>query len=129
MYSRRFLLLGVLASAGLAATHARAIEFQSYTASAADKAIASGKPALIHVYASWCLQCHAQASILSNLSGDRRLDGLRAFRIDYDAQKDIVSRLGVSRSTLIAYKGGKEVSRMSWGTSRDDVVRVVQATL
>jgi thioredoxin 1 len=129
MYSRRFLLLGAVASAALAAAPANAVEFQSYTASAADKAISSGKPVVIHVYASWCLQCHAQASILSSLSGDRRLDGIRFFRVDYDGQKDIVSKLGVSRSTLIAYKGGKEVSRMSWGTSQDDVVRVVQAAL
>jgi thioredoxin 1 len=129
MYSRRFLLLGAVASAAIAATPADAFELQPYTAFAADKAIGSGKPVVIHVYASWCLQCHAQASILSSLSGDRRFDGIRAFRVDYDGQKEIVSKLGVSRSTLIAYKGGKEVSRMSWGTSQDDVVRVVQAAL
>jgi thiol-disulfide isomerase/thioredoxin len=129
MYSRRFLLLGAVASATSAAATANAFEFLPYAASAVDKAISAGKPVIIHVYASWCLQCHAQASILSGLAGDRRLDGIRFFRVDYDDQKDIVSKLGVSRSTLIAYKGGKEVSRMSWGTSQDDVVRVLQAAL
>ena len=129
MYSRRFLLLGAAASAAVAAAPAHAVEFQPYTAAAVDKAIASGKPVVVHVYASWCLQCHAQASILSGLTGDRRLDAIRFFRVDDSDQKDVVSKLGVSRSTLIAYKGGKEVSRMSWGTSQEEVLRVVQAAL
>jgi len=30
---------------------------------------------------------------------------------------------------VIAYKGGKEVSRMSWGTTEDSVVNVLKAAL
>jgi len=47
------------------------------------------------------------------------------FRVDYDVQKDIVAALKCPRSTVISFKGGKEISRMSWGTAEKDVVDVL----
>jgi thiol-disulfide isomerase/thioredoxin len=111
------------------ASRARAFEFEPYDANAVQKAIASGKPVVVHVYASWCLQCHAQASILDGLKSDTAYDGVSFFRVDYDKQKDVVAKLDCPRSTLIAYKGGKEVKRMSWGTSKDSVVDVLKAAM
>ena len=75
------------------------------------------------------LQCHAQASILDSLKSDRTYDGVSFFRVDYDKQKDVVAKLDCPRSTLIAYKGGKEVKRMSWGTSEDSVLNVLKAAM
>ena len=89
--------------------------FSPYDPAAVEKAIASGKPVVVHVYASWCLQCHMQASILDGLKSDPAYDHATYFRVDYDNQKDVVAKLDCPRSTLIAYKGGKEVARMSWG--------------
>ena len=66
---RSFLALVGLASAALACP-ARAFEFHPYDPAQVEKAIASGKPVIVHVYASWCLQCHMQASILDNLKND-----------------------------------------------------------
>jgi thioredoxin 1 len=130
MYSRRSLLLGISAIASLTAgVPAQAFEFRPYDTSVVKRAIRSGMPVIVHVYAPWCLQCHAQASILSNLAGDKRLDTIHFFKVDYDTQKDVVGELGVPRSTLIAYKGEKEVARMSWGTSQEDVVRILQAAI
>jgi thiol-disulfide isomerase/thioredoxin len=130
MTSRRNLLLfaaGALAF-GVGAS-AQAFEIQPYDAAAVQKAIDSGKPVVVHVYAPWCLQCHAQASILDNLKSDKAYDGVKFFRVDYDGQKDIVAKLDCPRSTVIAYKGGKEVSRMSWGVTQDSVVKVLNAAL
>jgi thiol-disulfide isomerase/thioredoxin len=129
MTSRRKLLLSAAALALAAVAPARAFEFLPYDAAAAQNAIESGKPVIVHVYASWCLQCHAQASILDNLKSDKTYDGVTFFRVDYDGQKDVVARLNCPRSTVIAYKGGKEVSRMSWGVTRDAVVNVLKAAL
>jgi thioredoxin 1 len=132
MTSRRSFLFLVglvgLAPAALAVP-ARAFEFQPYVAAAAQKAIASGKPVVVHVYAPWCLQCHAQASILDSLKKDPSFDGVTFFRVDYDNQKDVVAKLNCPRSTLIAYKGGKEVARMSWETTRDSVLNVLKAAM
>ena len=63
---------------------------------------------VIHVFAPWCLQCRAQEAVLKKLSSDKKFDGISFFKVDYDAQKNVVSALDVPRSTLIAYKGGKE---------------------
>ena len=125
MRSRRLFLVSLAALALGAATPARSFEILPYDAAAAKKAIASGKPVIVHVYAPWCLQCHAQASILDSLKADKAYDGVKFFRVDYDGQKDVVAQLGCPRSTVIAYKGGKEVSRMSWGVTQDSVVQVL----
>ena len=63
---RSFLTVMSLLPAALASP-AMAFEFQPYDAAAVQKAIASGKPVVVHVNAWWRLQCHAQASILDGL--------------------------------------------------------------
>ena len=126
---RNLLFFAASALAVGAAASAEAFEIQPYDAAAVQKAIDSGKPVIVHVYAPWCLQCHAQASILDNLKSDKAYDGVTFFRVDYDGQKDIVAKLDCPRSTVIAYKGGEEVSRMSWGVTQDSVVKVLNAAL
>jgi thioredoxin 1 len=129
MWSRRSFLTLIGAAPAAFAISARAFEFQPYDPAAVEKAIASGKPVIVHVRAWWCLQCHAQASILDGLKSDPAYDGMSFFLVDYDKQKDVVSKLNCPRATLIAYKGGKEVKRMSWDTSRDAVVGVLKAAM
>jgi len=129
MRSRRSFLALIGAAPAAFAVPARAFEFAPYDAAAVEKAIASGKPVIVHVRASWCLQCHAQAAILDGLKSDPSYDRVSFFLVDYDKQKDVVAKLGCPRATLIAYKGGKEVKRMSWDTSRDAVVSVLKAAM
>jgi thioredoxin 1 len=129
MQSRRAFLALVGAAPTAFAIPARAFEFQPYDPVAAQKAIASGKPVVLHVAAWWCLQCHMQTSILDNLKKDAAYDGVSVFRVDYDKQKDVVGKLDCPRATLIAYNGGKEVARMSWETSEDAVVKVLKAAM
>ena len=126
MISRRS-LVAAAAFLLVSVSAASAFEFQPYETGAVKAAIASGKPVVVHVYAPWCLQCRAQASILARFSTDPQLDRVTFFKVNYDDQKDVVAALGVPRSTLIGYKGGKEVARMSWGTSQEDVTKVLQA--
>jgi thioredoxin 1 len=108
---------------------ASAFEFKSYVQADVQKEIASGKPVVVQVYAPWCLQCHMQASILDGMKDDKRYDGIAFYRVDYDNQKDVVGKLDCPRSTVIAYKGGKEVARMSWGMTKDSVTGVVDKAL
>jgi len=129
MVTRRsaILLLAALVAAPVAA--ARANEFHPYDAATVQKAIASGKLVVIHVYAPWRLQCRMQASILDALKDDPAYQGVAFFKVDYDHQKDVVAKLDCPRSTVIAYKGGKEVARMSWGVTRNVVVNVLKAAM
>ena len=129
MWSRRSFLTLIGAAPAAFAVPARAFEFAPYDPAAVEKAIASGKPVIVHVRAWWCLQCHAQTSILDSLKSDPAYDGMSFFLVDYDKQKDVVSKLNCPRATLIAYKGGKEVKRMSWETSRDAVIGVLKAAM
>ncbi len=119
-----------IAAAALAlVAPAYGFEIAPYVPANVQKAIASGKPVVVHVYAPWCLQCHMQASILDGLKGDKRYDGVAFYRVDYDNQKDIVGKLDCPRSTVIAYKGGKEVARMSWGMTKSSVTDVLDKAL
>jgi thioredoxin len=129
MRSRRAFLALVGAASAAFALPARAFDVQPYDPAAAQKTIASGKPVIVHVRASWCLQCRAQASILDSLKNDPAYDGVSFFRVDYDKQKDVVAKLDCPRATLIAYKGGKEVKRMSWETSEEAVLKVLKAAM
>jgi thiol-disulfide isomerase/thioredoxin len=129
MWSRRSFLTLIGATPAALAVPARAFEFEPYDPALAQKAIASGKPVIVHVRAWWCLQCHAQAAILDSLKSDPAYDGASFFLVDYDKQKDVVAKLDCPRATLIAYKGGKEVKRMSWDTSRDAVIGVLKAAM
>jgi thioredoxin 1 len=58
-----------------------------------------------------------------------QIDGISFFRVDYDKQKDVVAKLACPRSTVIAYRGGKEVARTSWGIMSEDVTKVLRAAL
>jgi thioredoxin 1 len=129
MRTRRSFLTAMSLLPAALVSPAKAFEFQPYDAAAVQQAIASGKPVVVHVYATWCSTCHAQASILDSLKGDPAYDGVSFFRVDFDRQKDVVAKLDCPRSTLIAYKGGKEVARMSWGTSKDSVLDVLKAAM
>lgn len=123
MLSRRISVFACLALAvSLLATPAMALRTQSFSGASVSGIVASGKPVVIHVYAGWCLQCRAQASILAAQKG---FGGVTVYRVDHNSPA--AKALGVPRSTLIAYKGGKEVKRMSWGTSTESVVGVLQA--
>ncbi len=129
MHSRRSFLGLVGAASSAFAMPAMALEIQPYDPAAVQKAIASGKPVVVHVAAWWCLQCHEQTSILDSLKNDPAFKDVSVFRVDYDKQKDVVGKLDCPRATLIAYRGGKEVARMSWDTSQEAVVKVLKAAM
>ena len=120
-------LLAALAAFALAPSLGFAFEVQPYDAAKADAAIKAGKAVVLHVYADWCLQCHAQKSIFETLKTTGTYDNIAFFRVGYDDQRDIVTNLKCSRATVIAYKGGKEVKRMSWGMSTESVEEVLKA--
>ncbi len=101
--------------------------FQPYTPAAFAAAVKAGGPVYVHVFAPWCLQCRAQEGILSGLLADPRYANATFLRVAYDDQKDVVAQLNVPRSTLIAFRGGKETGRMSWGVTADAVEKVLNS--
>jgi thiol-disulfide isomerase/thioredoxin len=87
----------------------------------------AGKPVLIAIHASWCPTCKAQKPILSKLRADPRFKDLAYFVIDFDSQKKLVKHFGAQmQSTLIVFKGEKEVGRSVGDTSRTSIYALVE---
>ena len=116
MISRRslFAVIALLASAAGAA----ALETQAFSKEAFAAAQAAGKPIVVHIYAPWCPTCRAQEPALQKLEADPKFSGLTNFRVDFDSQKDAVRALkATNQSTIIVFKGAKEVGRSVGETS------------
>ena len=87
-----------------------------------EAAQAAGKPILVEVHADWCPTCRAQAPVISELMRDPKNAGFVVLRVDFDNQKDVVKRLRTQyQSTLIVFRGKKEVSRSTGETRKDEI--------
>jgi len=87
-----------------------------------EAAQAAGKPILLEVHADWCPTCRAQEPIVSELVQEPKYAGFVVLRVDFDNQKEVLRRLRARyQSTLIVFKGSKEVSR-STGETRKDAI-------
>ncbi|GJE05393.1 MULTISPECIES: thioredoxin family protein [Methylobacterium] len=83
-----------------------------YTDAAFEAALAAGRPILVAVSAPWCPICKAQKPILAKLAADPRFRDLLVLDIDFDTRKEAMRRFEArSQSTLIVFKGGREVGR------------------
>jgi thioredoxin 1 len=112
MITRRAALLACLAAACARPSAAMAEAAEPFDRAAFDAAVAAGGPVVVHVHASWCPICRAQAPILEALRTQPRFGGFRAFRIDFDGDKAAVRAVGARlQSTLIVYAARREVAR------------------
>lgn len=101
-----------------------------YNQATFDKLQQEGKPILVDVHADWCPTCRAQAPLIESLLKQKNFQGVASLRVDFDNQKEIVRSFRVYRqSTLIVFKGGKEVGRSLGDTSRDGIERLLHKTL
>lgn len=111
--------LSILLSAALTAQAA-----QPFSANAFAEAQAAGKTILIDVWASWCPTCRRQGPILESVERER--PDLVSYRIDFDNAKDLLKRFRVqSQSTLIVFKGSKEIGRSTGDTNADSIRAMV----
>lgn len=97
--------LAVVLASGLAVNAA-----QPYDEASFKEAQAAGKTVLINVTASWCPTCKKQEPTIKAVEKER--PNLVVYDVDFDTAKDVLQRLKVrAQSTLIVYKGPKEVAR------------------
>ena len=83
---------------------------QPFDAKAFQAAQAAGKSILVDVTASWCPTCKKQEPTIKAVEKER--PNLVVYDVDFDTAKDVLQRLKVrAQSTLIVYKGPKEVAR------------------
>lgn len=89
-----------------------------------------GKPILVMIHADWCPTCKAQEPIIGELLKTPELQAITALRVDFDKQKTVVKAFKVQyQSTLIVFKGGKEVGRSTGDTRKDSIAALLRKAI
>ena len=121
--------LATLLAFSLVAAPAVAAERHAYSPAAMQSAQAEGKPVIVHVTASWCSTCAAQAPIVMQLMKDPKFKNLVVLNVDFDKQKAALRKLGVqAQSTFVAFKGKQEVGRSTGDTSKSSIENLFDKT-
>ena len=126
MLNRRSLLAAtaLLAFAPLQAAHAEA-DFTMENFKAAQK---DGKRILVDVWASWCPTCKAQGPILKSELAKPENKDVVMLRVNFDTQLDVLKAFKVqSQSTLIMFKGDKEIGRSVGDTNVSSIGKLIGA--
>jgi thioredoxin 1 len=90
----------------------------------------SSKSMVVAVHAPWCSTCRAQAPVLKEVLSNKEFQSMVVLYVDFDSQKDALKKLGVRRqSTLIVFKGGKEVGRSLGDTTAFGIESLLQKAL
>ncbi|MBV9825269.1 MAG: thioredoxin family protein [Alphaproteobacteria bacterium] len=114
----------------LAGAPAGAAERADYSAAAFDAAQQAGRPILVEIHASWCPTCKAQTPILADIEQQPDYKNLLVVHVDFDTQKDAVTRFGARmQSTLIAFKGKQETGRSVGDTNPTSLAALVAKTI
>ena len=76
-----------------------------------NKIVASKGYVLFDFFATWCMPCKMQTSIIEELK-NKKIDNLSIYKIDVDESEDVTDLNNiVSVPTLIMYKDGEVVKR------------------
>lgn len=103
---------------------------EPYTQDKLDALNKSGKPALVFIHAEWCPTCRAQDAVLEKLLPTDEFKAITTLKVDFDTQKPVVKAFGVMyQSTLIVFKGGKEVTRVTGETDRARIAELLRKAL
>jgi thiol-disulfide isomerase/thioredoxin len=89
-----------------------------------------GKSILVEVHAPWCPTCRAQAPIVNDILKKKEYQAINVLRVDFDSQKDVLKAFNVSKqSTLIVYKGSKEMGRSTGDTSSASIEKLIRKAI
>ena len=102
-----------------ASATAFALDIKPYSAQALSAEQQAGKPVTLHFHADWCPTCRAQDKVFQQWKGDASVPGTLLV-VDYDKERELRKQLGVrTQSTVIAYHGGVEKTRLAGDTDTD----------
>jgi thiol-disulfide isomerase/thioredoxin len=105
-------------------------EVKPYAQAEFDKLNAEGKGVVLAIHAPWCPTCKVQSPIQSELMSSPAFKDVTMMTIDFDSQKDVLKNFKVSmQSTIISFKGGKEVGRSVGDSTRAGIEALYKKTL
>ncbi len=123
----KLLLAGLLALVVIAAS---AGEVRKYDQAAFDTRAAADRPIVVAVHASWCPTCKAQEPIVRDLMNRPAYKQVTTFMLDFDADKAWLKKYKVGmQSTLVAFKGSREVGRSVGDTTSAGIEDLVKKTV
>ena len=106
-----------------------AAEFKPFDRATFDAAHKAGRPILIEVNAWWCPVCASQSKTIRSTAIAPAYDKLLVLRINYDKQKSEWQAFGVQKqSTLIVFKDGRELGRVSYETDKAKIQALLATT-
>jgi thioredoxin 1 len=82
----------------------------------------SSTPVIVDFWAEWCAPCKMLDAIVDEIAEEYQ-GKLRVAKIDADANPDVITRYGVmGMPTLILFKDGEEVERLSGFKTKDKIM-------
>jgi thioredoxin 1 len=108
---------------------ALAAEFKPFDRATFDAAQKAGRPILVEVNAWWCPVCASQAKTIKATVIAPAYAKLLVLRINYDKQKSEWQAFAVQKqSTLIMFKSGRELGRVSYITDKAKIQALLAMT-
>jgi thioredoxin-like negative regulator of GroEL len=103
---------------------------EPFTQARLDALNQAGQPVLVVIHADWCSTCKTQERVLQELLPQPEFKRVKMLRVDFDQQRDVVQSFGVQyQSTLIAFKNGREVGRMTAEMSPVKIAELLRLSL
>lgn len=95
-----------------------------------DSLTASGKPVVLDISATWCPTCKQQKPILEGLMNQPAYKDVTLMNIDFDANKPTLKKFKIAmQSTLVAFKGAKEVGRSVGDTTPEGIEGLIKKSV
>ena len=95
-----------------------------------DKLTHDGKPVVLDISATWCPTCKQQKPIIDGLMKQPAYKDVTLMAIDFDSAKPTLKKFKVNmQSTLVAFKGEKEVGRSVGDTTPEGLEGLIKKTV
>ncbi|MEO7105028.1 MAG: thioredoxin family protein [Rhodoferax sp.] len=112
------------------ASLAMAGEIKPFNQQTFDQLTHDGKPVVVDISATWCPTCKAQKPIIDALMKQPAYKDVTLLTVDFDSEKPTLKHFKVTKqSTLVAFKGDKEVGRSVGDTTSAGLEGLIQKTV
>lgn len=124
------LMVALSALVGLFATSNAFAGMQMYDAKAFKAAQSEGKTVLLGFHADWCGTCKKQKPAVMKVLASEGFSDVVGFMVNFDMAKELKKELKVSKqSTLVIFKGKKEVARKMGITKEKQIKALIEKGL